>query len=116
MVAVGLEVLRQRDGVRQRDTEMRFQIPNLRRVRATAGEQRRARGRANGLLAVGVVEDQPAGGETVAAHSQNVTTAFVPVTALVEVADITAALMQMLTRHGGALLRLKGIVRLAPDA
>lgn len=67
------------------------------------------------IAALAHADAAPAGGETVAAHSQNVTTAFVPVTALVEVADITAALMQMLTRHGGALLRLKGIVRLAPD-
>ena len=49
------------------------------------------------------------------AHSQNVTNAFVATPQVIEARALIAALIEITTRYDGALLRLKGIVRLAPD-
>ena len=64
-VAVVLEVLRQRDGVRGRVAELGREIPDAQGVGPQAGEQRGARRIADGLLAVGVGEDAGTRGEAV---------------------------------------------------
>jgi len=65
MVALVLEVLGHRHGVRQRGPEMRREIPDPGGVGPTAGHERGARRTAHGLLAVGPVEGRAAGRDTV---------------------------------------------------
>ena len=64
-VAVLLEGLRQRHHIRVQVAEMRGEIKHTQGRRAQAGEQRRPRGIAQGLLAVGAVEAQSLGGQPV---------------------------------------------------
>ena len=79
VIAVGLEMLRKRDGVRQRGAEMRCEVPHPRGIGPAAGHQRTARGTAYRLLAIRAVEDDPARGEPV-----NVRAADVPLTVTAE--------------------------------
>ena len=65
VIAVRLEVLRQRGAVRLRDAEVRRQIPHARGVGAKARHDRRARRAAHGLRDVGAVEDRAARGDPV---------------------------------------------------
>ena len=57
VIAVGLEVLRERDRVGQSDSKVRLQIPNLRRIGPPTGEQRRPRRTAHRLLHISSIED-----------------------------------------------------------
>ena len=65
VVAIGLEVLRQRDTVGQRRAEMRLEVEHPGDIGPLAGHQRRPRRAADGLLAVGVPKHDPAGREPV---------------------------------------------------
>ena len=65
MVAVRLEVLRQRDAIRLRRAEMRLEVPHLRHIGPEPGHDRRARGTAHRLLHIGPVEDDPASRDAV---------------------------------------------------
>ena len=64
-VAIVLKELRQGYNVRQRLAEMSAEVPHLGRVRAGAGEQAGARGRADGLLTIGAVEHHPVLGKPI---------------------------------------------------
>ena len=58
-------MLRQCHTIRLRDTEMRFQIPDLRHIRPKPGHDRRTRGTANGLLAIRIIKNHAASRDAV---------------------------------------------------
>ena len=64
-VAILFEMLWQRHHVRQRGTEVRHQIPNLRRIGPGARHQAGARRRTDGLLAVGATKRHTALGDAI---------------------------------------------------
>jgi hypothetical protein len=65
VVAVGLEPERERLDIRIAFAEVDAVIPDSQRVGASAGEQRRSRRVADGLLAIGVREQQAPSSEAV---------------------------------------------------
>ena len=60
MVTVVLEVLRKRDGVRHGRAKVAAEVPDPNRVGTESGQERRAGGVADSLLAVGPAEEQAA--------------------------------------------------------
>ncbi len=65
MVAVILEMVRDRDGVGEGLAEMRLKVPHAGGVRTTAGHERGARRAAHGLLAIGAVEGGATGSDAI---------------------------------------------------